>query len=332
MNNSSTIETIRERAALFAIRMEDAAEWTDADREDFQRWLLADPLHAEEFEAWTSIDQLAKQIPDEQKRHLVNSVERSIQQARKIKRQVRWALAASLVTALGVTGWLLGRSPVQTYVTRTGETQTLSLADGSSAYLNTRSRLEWVGGKDQRRVKLINGEVLFDVIHNPSSPFVVLVDDSEIRVLGTKFNVYRKTSGDVIVTVLEGAVEVRKHADGNIAGWQRRLQADQELVFRPAAIARDVHTTVASSAIKWRQGELELHNEPMPKAIEELSRYTDRKILTRDQRVIDLKVGGVLKTRDVRVALDRIETILPVKVVEQRDAFVLEYRTPQENR
>ncbi len=90
----------------------------------------------------------------------------------------------------------------------------MKFSEGSVAYLNTRTRIRWLGSGNDRRVELISGEALFDVVHDETRPFSVMMDGSEIRVLGTRFNVYRKDSGDVVVTVLEGTVEVRGFAQG----------------------------------------------------------------------------------------------------------------------
>ena len=63
------------------------------------------------------------------------------------------------------------------------------LADGSQVWINSQSVLEFpsrfTGG--ERRVKL-KGEAYFEVSRNESKPFVVEVEDKEVRVLGTQFN------------------------------------------------------------------------------------------------------------------------------------------------
>ena len=42
--------------------------------------------------------------------------------------------------------------------------------------------------------------------------------------------------------------------------------------------------------------------------------------------VAQLRVGGALSVRDVRVALGRLEKLAPVRVVETDDTFTLDYR------
>jgi ferric-dicitrate binding protein FerR (iron transport regulator) len=90
----------------------------------------------------------------------------------------------------------------------------VELADGSRVWLNSESTLIYPSHftGDERRVHL-NGEAYFEVARDEARPFIVTVDDCDVRVLGTAFNVTRYT-GDrhVVVTLLSGSVEVS--ADG----------------------------------------------------------------------------------------------------------------------
>lgn len=73
-----------------------------------------------------------------------------------------------------------------------------------------------------RVVRLNEGEMLFDVAHQPSGSFVVRASDVSVRVLGTVFSVRRE--GEAIgVRVFDGAVRVRG-ADG--AELQRLVAGD----------------------------------------------------------------------------------------------------------
>lgn len=83
------------------------------------------------------------------------------------------------------------------------------LADGSQVWINSQSVLEFpsrfTGG--ERRVKL-KGEAYFEVSRNESKPFVVEVEDKEVRVLGTQFNT-SDYKGSFVTTLVSGKVQVR---------------------------------------------------------------------------------------------------------------------------
>jgi transmembrane sensor len=346
--DAPSVKAIREQAAHWVVQLNDR-DLNDAEREAFHQWLLLGPRHTEEFRAHTAIVALARELPhgtadDDAKPHrrAIQWVKSSspgalaIPSARRpTQRQPRGlglpGLVAAALLALAPTGWFaagfMGLLPTS-YTSGTGEVRTVILEDGSVVYLNTRTRLRWLGDAHDRRVALLEGEAFFNVVHDAARPFRVMLDKSEIRVLGTQFDVYRKKSGDTVVTVLEGNVEVRDPGEqSSRPAWQRELHANQQIVFRPIGLIRDVHLASALNAVKWREGVLQLQDEPLPDMLDELTRYTDRRILIRDPRLAELHVGGAFSVRDVHAALVRLEKLAPVSVSEIGDTFTLDYRS-----
>lgn len=242
---------------------------------------------------------------------------------------MRWvALAASLLALLGFGVYyarsehLLGNTP---YITRAGETRTVIFREGSVAYLNTRTEVRWIGNEIDRRVQLSAGEALFDVAPDPQRPFWVMLGDSEIRVLATRFNVYRKADGSTTITVLEGTVEVR----GFTSNDDRRLVSmGEQLEYRPATPLPEPRKADTERAVSWRERNIELPKDGMPlsQIVDELKRYTDRRIEIRDPSMAQRRIGGVLKlpTDDVRGALDRLKTVVPLEWTEDGSTFVIE--------
>jgi len=322
-----SIEAIRERAAQWVERLQASDAIGEAERAELHAWLLADPRHDSEFRAHNAVVKLAHDFPS----NVYARLSAFAPTARPASARRRWvpsALAAALLLALLTGGWLMGGRAwlhSETYATRTGQVRTVSFEDGSVAYLNTRTQLKWLGDPRDRRVALLEGEALFDVVHDPDRPFRVMLDGSEIRVLGTRFNVYRKKDGETTVTVLEGAVDVRGlgEASGHPA-WQRRLAANQQVVYGPLGLEQDVRETAGETATKWRQGVIEIHEAPLPQVLAELTRYTDQHIVIRDPALNQVRVGGVLSVRDVRVALGRLQKLAPVTVTESDDTFTLD--------
>lgn len=328
-------DTLRAAAARWAVRLSDG-DLQDGERDIFQRWLDSDDRHGEEFRAQMVILALAGELPLDQHAHLVSLArDDATEEGASPASRRRWlALAAATAAVALLGGWLGMRyiDSAQVYTTHTGETRAITFEDGSVAHLNTRTRLEWQGTATDRRVKLLEGEALFEVIPDEHRPFRVVLDNSEVRVLGTRFNVYRRQDGEVIVTVLDGRVQVVENgkADSRAApAWSRELGANEQLAYRRVGLIRDVHPAIAQNAVKWRDGVIELEDEKLPQVIDELTRYTDRRIVIRDARLAELRFGGALNIKDVRLALSRMEKLAPIVVVETEDAFTLDYR-PEE--
>ena len=108
---------------------------------------------------------------------------------------------------------LPAHSPVQSsgfdlYETPIGKHRVITLTDGSTIHLNTRSRVSIRFSATRRAAQLLQGEALFTIQHDPNRPFEVVTGLTVIRDVGTQFDVHRKTSDAAVVTVIQGQVDV----------------------------------------------------------------------------------------------------------------------------
>ena len=91
-----------------------------------------------------------------------------------------------------------------------GQRVQLTLQDGTEVWLNSQTKLTYPAlftGKERRVT--VEGEAFFDVAKNPDKPFIVSSQGVEMKVLGTKFNVYSYPGKESIQTsLLEGGLKV----------------------------------------------------------------------------------------------------------------------------
>lgn len=337
MTTDTAIDQVRSQAVRWAERLM-GSDLIVAEREEFQRWLMADESHQREFRAHTSILNLARDLPDETRGELLALAMESTRQ-RRLRRKVWIAgLAASVLLTLGLAGWFVYQYQAAStaHITVAGMTRDVTLPDESIAHLNTRTDLRWVGHADERRVALLEGEALFEVRHDPAKPFTVVVDASEIRVLGTRFNVRRRQSAEVVLTVLEGSVAVsqQRSSGGTQPAWTRKLHANEQIVYSTKGLVRDVHPATGANAARWREGILEFEDESLSNIVADLGRYTDRRIVVRDPGLAQLRLGGQLNVHDsIKNSLGLLEKLAPVAARQSGDTFVLDYRpTPVEEK
>lgn len=91
------------------------------------------------------------------------------------------------------------------YVTAVGQQKTITLADDSQLQLNTNSQIQVDYNGHYRNIRLLQGEVHFEVTKDASKPFRVYAGSGRVQAVGTAFNVYlNKNEVDVFVT--EGRV------------------------------------------------------------------------------------------------------------------------------
>ena len=96
----------------------------------------------------------------------------------------------------------------QKLVVPAGQHAQLTLADGTTVWVNAKSTLEYpeVFTGDTRELTL-SGEAYFEVAENPSQPFIVKSGDFRTQVTGTQFNVFAY-DGSFDVSLIEGQVKV----------------------------------------------------------------------------------------------------------------------------
>jgi len=126
-----------------------------------------------------------------------------------------WAAAmiAILVMAFGWFFLIADKTPQSLDVVTTENTKEQLLPDGTKVFLNYNSKLTYPENfeGDLRTVSL-QGEAFFDVKPDAAHPFVIQANGTEIRVLGTSFNVKAYNEAPVRVDVATGKVRVSKDA------------------------------------------------------------------------------------------------------------------------
>ena len=120
----------------------------------------------------------------------------------------KFSLAASIaLVAFGFFAWYWYNYQVNTYTTAVGEQRSITLVDGSTVELNSRTKIRVVYHEHVRGIQLLDGQALFHVAKDRTRPFIVHTNATNIRAVGTQFDVYKKHDATV-VTVLEGKVAV----------------------------------------------------------------------------------------------------------------------------
>lgn len=144
----------------------------------------------------------------------------SPESARKRKKSLRIALQcigyAAAIAMFCVIGYNVINDRVEdrlaktmnTIVIPSGKSMDYILSDGTKVKLNSGAMLQYpvFFAKDKREVHL-DGEAYFEVKHDERQPFIVKTFASDIKVLGTEFNVNAdKSSGTFSVALVEGSV------------------------------------------------------------------------------------------------------------------------------
>lgn len=294
---------IREAATWYARLAAHTA--SASDRAGWARWHAADPAHARAWHKVESINQRMAGVPAE--------IGMPTLSARGSSRRTVLR-SAVLVMATGSAAWLALRDTswqglTADYRTATGESRSVTLADGSQLMLNTASAVDVRFDDTQRLLSLHRGEILIDTHADPQTrarPFLVRSPHGTALALGTRFLV-RTEPAWTQVTVLDKAVRVTPNADPSSI----TLQAGQQLRFGPSQPGRVETAGLASDA--WRNGGLIAIDMPMGVLLTELTRYR-RGMLSWDSALDKMPVSGAFPLDDTDQALAALENNFPIRV------------------
>jgi len=320
---SKTRESVMDDAARWYARVH-APDCTGRDREEFETWLRSSPDHwrayADAERTVRRFDQLLEN--DAQLRALADEACGEPVAAARRRWAVPAALAASLIVALiavRVTSVGEPSSPPGLFATRADEQRDVPLADGSVVHLDVGSEIAVNLTERAREITLTRGRALFDVAKDRDRPFIVTAGGARTTALGTKFQIQTE-SERVVVLLTEGSVSV---ADGS---WEERLAPGEQLSLegrRTAPVKRSVDTYMATS---WSRGRLIFRGTPLAEALEEVNRYSTRKLRLADPSLASLPVSGNFIAGDSELVLSAFAAALPLRSVDGGGGEILLFR------
>jgi len=200
--------------------------------------------------------------------------------------------------------------PHNTIATPNGKQFQMSLPDGTKVWLNTASKLSYPITFDgaERSVSL-EGEAYFEVAHNPSKPFKIKAQDTQIEVTGTHFNVSAYVSDrKVVTTLLKGGVNVRKN------GQEVSLAAGYQAVTYAERTAIDKLISNAEQTMAWKNGYFIFDNMDIVSIMRSVARWYDIQV-TVEGKIPTKKFGGTFPmTANVDELLLDLSTLGHVKL------------------
>jgi ferric-dicitrate binding protein FerR (iron transport regulator) len=204
---------------------------------------------------------------------------------------------------------------------RGGEYQ-VTLADGTSVWLNAASSLRFpVHFSSGERTVYLTGEAYFEVAKDAAHPFNVVVDNLNVTVLGTRFNINAYAEGDgERVTLAEGSVRVQKETGVKTAG-SVLLTPGQQAVCGPGGDDIKVRPVNVAAVLAWKDGQFLFEGETLGALMSRLARWYDVDV------VYDTGVNRQMHFTGRIQKYDNISSILHLMEITGKVKFRLEGRT-----
>lgn len=311
-------------------------EATPVEKEQVKQWLAADPgnqaYYDELKKVWDTSLQLASiSTVDENKawqrfRQRIHQAEndgsfnRSFSSAPKSRFSwMRVAASVVLVAALAVLGYWIydSRTPEQLLAKTTDTVINDTLPDGSVVTLNKTSSLSYpsrFGGR--KRQVTLKGEAFFHVVPDKTKPFIISVNDVEITVVGTSFNV--RSENDLTAVIVETGIVKVTHKGKTV-----ELHANEQIAVTTAdSLNKEPVTDKLYNY--YRTKEFVCDDTPLWKLVEVLNEAYRSNIVIGRPELRDLRINVSLYNESLDRVLELISLTLGVKINKTAGQVIIE--------
>ncbi len=207
------------------------------------------------------------------------------------------------------------------------EIKQVELPDGSKVWLNENSSLafskKFRGG--ERKVEL-HGEAFFEVIKDPSRPFIIRSQTAITRVLGTSFNLEDYGKGeDAVLSVRTGRVAFSSTQTGE----ELILLANEKAsITRIGKVLKEEGINKNESA--WKDGKLIFKDALLAEVFPVIEKYYHVKLQTENQEIMRCHFTGEFVNASLSQVLDVISKTLQLKYESEGNRVMMKGRGCQE--
>ena len=206
-----------------------------------------------------------------------------------------------------------------------GGEYTLTLSDGTRAWINAGSSITYPLHFGRERRVTVCGEVFFEVARDARHPFVVTAAGTEMTVLGTSFNVMAYDDEPrVETTLVTGSLRVEAN------GSQVVLTPGQQAGVEKASGFLDVREVNVEACTMWRRGLLVFYEESLRSICRKLERWYDVRIDTSSPSLDGVLYTGMVKRHEtLNTIADLMNLTNDVVFSQQDDGTIRVVRKPR---
>lgn len=315
------LKRIRDEAAGWYAKLNNTTVTTDTLRA-FRDWRRKDDRHDEAYLEIEAFWKRAAKLEHDKdiQRAAGAALERPPETERRgpMARPGGRSLATALVALLLVAGLAAAWPRIfgQAYATGVGEQRIIRLADGSQLRLDTDSQVRVKLSEGSRHITLGRGRALFDVAHDPARPFTVSASETQVRAIGTRFDV-RRDAEEVTITLFQGEVEVSGGASAVTL-----TPGEQAEVASPTATPK-VRAIDTLDAERWATGQLVFRSQALKEAVREVNRYNTTQITLEGSELGERRVSGVFEAGDTEAFVVAARDLFNLKVDRAREGQIV---------
>lgn len=200
----------------------------------------------------------------------------------------------------------------------TNQTLEQTLPDGSVVFLNTKTNLSYPADfeGDTREINL-SGEAFFKVQRDENKPFIIHANGSDIRVLGTSFNVKAYTK-NVKVSVESGKVEFKHEKKQTllVKGDEAEFEAEKDTIRKS--------TMLDKNTFAYKTKTFVFEDSSLEHVIKVLSENYHTKIVLQNNNIKTCRLTTTFTNETLPNALTVIAETLNLKVTPEGEKYIID--------
>lgn len=307
-------------------------EVTEQLREEFEQWLAASPRHRQAYDRYSRVIVQAEILKSSGQTGEATTT-KLVTRPSKRWMMVGAAAAAVIVFAITISasgspipgpGVVLSAHAAEPLVTERGEIRSFELEDGSTATLDSDTRIEVSISPDTRYVRVAQGRARVKVV-NDVRPFLLAAGQGIVTTNEGVVDVMISDDRQVVVELISGKAALAPASrEASAAAAPRSLQSRTALQYR--ADDRQVSSTAphsVNSSAKWPSGWTEHRSIPLDQLVSKANRYASVPIVVEDRDVAKRNVSGRFKISDTEMFLKRIADLFDLTIHRRPDGIYL---------
>lgn len=204
------------------------------------------------------------------------------------------------------------------------------LPDGSLVTLNNNSKLEFPEqfASDVREVTII-GEAFFDVQPNPEKPFIINAGNTQVKVLGTSFNVCAYPESETVeVVVATGKVQVTRKSEDVLAEKQEvfLMPGEKGTLFNESNLLEKSENSDINF-LAWKTNDLIFNETPLNEVVRCLEKAYRIDIDLAENELNDLVLTAHFDKKPIDFVLNVVRLTFNLELTGENEHFTLASRT-----
>lgn len=234
-------------------------------------------------------------------------------------------VVASLILLIGlgllINQFVLNKSQNVILLSNRDSVKYIVLPDNSEIWLNSNSKVNYTETFVKNRTINLEGEAFFKVQPDSSNPFIIQLAQTEVKVLGTSFNIKAYPYDSVVVVSVKS---------GKVAFSSLLFNKKSTLLLANEVVSFNLNkNSISKSVVRnqnyttWLTGKISFSNSSLFEIIGFLNDNYDENIIIKDKELEDILINVSFDNQSTIQILEVLKRIVDFEYLNSGDAILI---------